>query len=330
MLICTLGLTGLQAAEKIQAAKNEAKTTRFTPRLSKGDRFVLEVTKTKTQSGRRDMDGLKGFQVIDVEIMDSNTAKHLIAWTIRRTGVIGKDGKLIPLPSEGAELMTMYDGIRLLFEFSADYKFSGLKNLKQIKPLMQKTINKVLEDSKGSPQEKAKLRQAFAPIFSSPKAIEQIFAKEISLLLGLASVELEGDIKNNTESQADCEFPMPFGGGVIPAKVLINVTNVDRSANRATVTLNTKMDPEKLAQAMFSMIREVARKMGQPAPNERDIPKADIKDVRTYVVDLKTNLPLSAEHSRISKIGPGKRGETTSIVRKPAKTTTQPSGKQRQ
>ena len=332
MLMCMLGLAGLDrvhAAEKPETSSAPAKTTKFVPRLTKGDRFVLEVTKTKNQTGRSGMGGMKGFQVIDVEIMKSSGANRLIGWTIRRTGILDADDKLIPLPTKTAGLMTIYDGIQIIFEFSPDYGLIGLKNLKQIKPLLFKTIDKVLEDSKGSPQEKANLRQAFTPMLSSPNGIQQIFGKEITLLLGLAQLELEGDLDKNAGSEADCELPMPFGGGVIPAKIAMNVTNVDRSAQRATVTINTKMDPEKTAQAVLAAIRTISKKMGKPAPTERDIPKVDIKDIRTYVVDLKTNLPLSVDHSRTSVMGPGKRTETTKIVRKPAKAITKPSDKRK-
>jgi len=324
MLMCALGLAGLAAAET-KTKRAPAKTLKFAPRLARGDRFVLEITKTKTQTGRPGMARMKGFQIVDVEVVSSDGPNLLLSWTSRKTGVIGPDGKPVALPPQAAGLATMYDGVQMLFELSPECKLLGLKNFKQIKPLMTKMIDKTLAVMDSSPEKKEKLRQAVATTLSSRKMIEQICSKEITLLLALAQMELDGE----NASEFDCQLPMPAGGGVIPAKLVVKVTDLDRTAGRATVTTSTKMDPEKAARAMLALMQEMARKTGKPVPPKRDIPEMDIRGVSTYVVDLKTNLPLSAEHTRTAAIGRNKRVDTVKIVRKPAKATTQPSDKRR-
>lgn len=324
MLTCALGLAGLAAAET-KTKQASAKTLKLLPRLARGDRFVLEITKTKTQTGRPAMGGMKGLQIVDVEIMNSSGGNLLLAWTSRRTEVIGPDGKPVALPPQAAGLATMYDGVQMLFELSPECELLGLKNFKQIKPLMTKMIDKTLAVMKGSPQEKAKLRQAVATMLNSRKMIEQICSKEITLLLALARLELDGEAAN----EFDCRLPMPVGGGVIPAKLVAKVTDLDRSAGRVTVTTSTKMDPKKAAKATLALMQAMARKTGRPAPTEQNLPEMNIRDKSTYVVDLKTNLPLSAEHKRTAAIGRNKRVDTVKIVRKPARATTRPSDKQR-
>ncbi len=319
-----MGLGGLAVAEA-KTNRAPAKTLKLAPRLARGDRFVLEITKTKTQTGRPGMARMKGFQIVDVEIMTIDGPNRLLSWTSRKTGVIGPDGKPVALPPQAAGLATMYDGVQMLFELSPQCKLLGLRNFKQIKPLMTKMIDKTLEVMDSSPEKKAKLRQAVATMLSSRKMIEQICSKEITLLLALARLELDGENAN----EFDCQLPMPVGGGVIPAKLVVKVADLDRTAGRATVTTSTKMDPEKAAKAMLALMQAMARKTGKPAPTEQNLPEMNIRDVSKYVVDLKTNLPLSAEHTRSAAIGRNKRVDTVKIVRKPARATTQPSGKRR-
>ena len=324
MLMCSLVLAGLAAAET-KTKQAPAKTLKLVPRLARGDRFVLEITKTKTQTGRPAMGGMKGFQIVDVEIMNSGGKNTLLGWTSRHTGVIGPDGKPMALPPQAAGLATMYDGVQMLFELSPECELLGLKNFEQIKPLMTRMIDKTLAVMKSSPQEKAKLRQAVSTMLGSRKMIEQICSKETKLLLALAGLELNGE----GATEFDCQLPMPVGGGVIPAKLVVKVTDLDRASGRATVTMNTKMDPKKAAKAMLALMQAMARKTGKPAPAERDLPEMNIRDKSTYVVDLKTNLPLSAEHTRTAAIGRNKRVDTVKIVRKPARAATQPSDKRR-
>jgi len=124
-------------------------------------------------------------------------------------------------------------------------------------------------------------------------------------------------------------LPMPVGGGVIPARLLVKVKELDRTAGRATVTTSTKMDPREAAKATLALMRAMARKTGRPAPTERDLPKMNIRDKGDFVVDLKTNLPLSVEYVRTTAVGSKKRVDTIEIVRKPARATTRPAGRRR-
>ena len=314
MLMCALGLAGITAAET-GTKQAPAKTLKLVPRLAVGDRFVLEITKSRTQTGRPSMGRTKGFQVVDVEIVSSSGKNTLLSWTPRRTGVIGPDGKPASLPPQMAGLATMYDGVQMLFELSPECELLGLKNFEQIRPLMTKAIDKILAAMSKSPQETAKLRQGMATMLGSRKMIEQICSKEITLLLALARLELDGEGAN----EFDYQLPTPFGEGVIPAKLVVKVTDLDRAAGRATVTMNTKMDPKKAAKAMLALMQAMTRKMGKPAPTEKDIPEMEIRDKSTYVVDLKTNLPLSAEHTRTVAVDRKKRVDTVKIVRKPAR-----------
>jgi hypothetical protein len=321
ILICTLGATSItQAAPK--------KTT-FTPRLTKGDRFILEITKGRTQTGRPEMAKMKGFQVIEVEIMSETEKNILLGWTSRKTAVLGPDGKEIKLPPSAAALGTLFDGVQTIFELSRQYEMIGLKNLDQIRPVMIKAIDKALADMKRSDDDKAKLRKAVTTMLSTRKAIEEIYSNQIMLLMGLAKIEIEGAIDDKPQGQGDTQLPMPFGDGAIPAKLSTKVTKVDRSAKRATVTVDTIMDPEKAAKAVFAAIQAMARKTNRPVPAKKDIPKIDMKDLRTYVVDLKTNIPLEAWHTRTTFLGKKQQTDTIKIVRKPAKATTQPSAKQK-
>ena len=324
VLACALAFAGFVSAET-ETGQPADGTLKLTPRLALGDRFVLEITKTKTRTGRPEMGRTKGFQVVDVEIITGGGKNVLLSWTPRRTGVIGPDGKTVALPPQAAGLATMYDGVQMLFELSPEGELIGLKNFDRIRPLMTRMIDKTLAAMNPPPQEKARLRQAVEKMLSSRKAIEQICSKEITLLLALARLELNA----NTEVGFDRKLPMPAGGGVIPARLVAKVKNLDRTAGRATVTTSTKMDPREAAKATLALMRAMARKTGRPAPTERDLPKMNIRDKGDFVVDLKTNLPLSVEYVRTTAVGPKKRVDTIEIVRKPARATTRPAGRRR-
>jgi hypothetical protein len=318
MLMCMLGLTGLDqihAAEKTETGKTPSKTIKFTPRLAKGDRFVLEITKSKTQNGRSLSQGMRGSQIIDIEIVKSGGPNLLLGWTIRRTGVVDPDGKLIALSPRGAALMTIFDGVQILFEFSPEYELLGVKNLKQVKPLFLKVIDKVFEDMKASPREKAKYRRGFTSMLNSDKGIEGFFSKELALLMQLARLELSRE----DATEFEYESPLPIGKGVITSKVVAQVKDLNRTAGRATVAVNSKADPEKTAKAMTAAARAMAKQMGQPASVVKDIPKVDMRSESTYVIDLKTNLPLSIDRKQTVAMGPRKQSEIVKIVRKPAK-----------
>jgi hypothetical protein len=312
MLICTLGLTAALAAER-----PAAKIT-FTPRLTKGDRFTLEITKGRTQTGRPDMAKVRGFQVVEIEVLD--TSKNiLIKWTSLSTGVIGADGKAIKLPAQAAAMTTAFDGVKMIFELTPKYEMIGLKNLDEIRPAMTRLFDKTLAVLERSDEDKAQLRKVMASMLKSKETIEMICGKQISLLLGLSQLEIEGRLKDKPKGRSTTQFPLPFGGAVIPAEILVEVASHDPSKEQAAITIHTTMDPEKAADAMFAAVKAINKKTGKPAPSRKDMPKLEIKDVRTYLLDLKTNLPLSAMHMRGTKAGPGTRTDIVKIVRKPAR-----------
>ena len=221
--------------------------------------------------------------------------------------------------------MTIFDGVQILFEFSPEYELLGVKNLKQVKPLFLKVIDKVFEDMKASPREKAKYRRGFTSMLNSDKGIEGFFSKEIAMLMLLARMEL---CREDT-TKFEYESPLPYGKGVISNKLMVQVKNLNQTAGRATVTANSKADPEKTGKAMTAAARAMAEKMGQPASVVQDIPRVDMRSESTYVIDLKTNLPLSVERKHTTAMGSRKQSETVKIVRKAAKTTTQPSDKRK-
>jgi hypothetical protein len=292
-----------------------AKTIKFTPRMNKGDRFVLEIVKGQTQSGRPEMGRTRGFQAVDVEILsvDKNIA---LGWTAKNSGAVDPTGKPIKLPDQAAAMTTIFDGVQMIFELSPEYKLIGLKNLDQIKPVMTKVFEKTLAAIKRSDEDKAQLRKAMMSMLSSRKTIEQMCSQQVTLLLGLSQVELQGKLEDKPQAQTEGSLPVPFGEGVIAAKTTTKVTQVDRTAQKATVTVTTALDPKQAAKAMLAAIQAMARKMNKPPPTAKDIPSVDIKDACMYVVDLKTNMPLSVDHTRTTTIGQKVRTDTIKITRK--------------
>ena len=183
---------------------------------------------------------------------------------------------------------------------------------------MTKVFDKTLAMMKRSDEDKAQLRKVMMSMLSSRKNIEQMCSQQITMLLGLAQVELQGKLEDKPQVQTEGTLPVPFGQGVIPAKITTKVTHVDRTAQQATVTVNTVMDAKQAATAMLTTLQAMAKKMNKPLPTAKDIPSVDIKDARTYIVDLKTNIPLSADHTRTTTIGKNQGSDTIKIIRKPA------------
>lgn len=310
-LTLILSLTALASGQSVT----------LVPKLTKGDKFVLLITKGRSQSGRPELAKTRGLQIIDVEVIESGKT-ILLGWTTRKTAIIDPSGKPIPLPPEAAGMATLFDGVQMIFELSPKCELIALKNLDKIKPLVTKTIDTVLASMKRSKAEKDQLRQAVTQMLSSRKTLETLYSRQLTLLLALAQTELPAGLNTKLTTETDCQFPMPIGGGVIPARMTTQVAKLDKVAKQATITMNTKMDPEKAAQAMLAAAIAMNKKTGGPIPTKKDIPKMNIQDVRTYVVDLKTNLPLSVKHQRTTTVGKNKRTDTIKIIRKPAKKTT--------
>ncbi|MDP6634419.1 MAG: hypothetical protein QGG42_05945 [Phycisphaerae bacterium] len=316
ILIFTLGVARVEqvpAAEKSETRPAPSKTIKFAPRLTKGDRFVLELTAGSARNGRPEMAGIKVLQVIDVEIM-GDKKNILFGWTVRNTGGIGPDAKPATLPPQVAGLMSACDGVKMIFELSPDYKRIGLKNFKQIKALMSKAIEKTLADMDKSPQAKATLWKVMSTMLASREAIEQFCQRGISLLLTLAGLELEREGGSATES--DWELPMPFGGGALPGKRMARVVFLEQTAGQAMVSSNSKMDHKKAAKAFLATMKVLAKKLNQPAPTEKDIPNIDMWEVSSFVVDLKTNLPRSAARKLTLMMGKNKQTQTLTLVLK--------------
>ena len=317
MLMCSVCLARtdqVAAAGKAATGRTPAGTLKLVPRLAKGDRFILEITKRRTQTGRPVPAGVKGLQVVEVEVIRTDSRGHLLGWTPQSTGLVDADGRPVPMPPQATRLAKMWDGTQLVFELSSDYRLVGLKNYSQVKALMTKMIDRILAIGSLSPRGKAELRRTMSAAFASRQVVEAAFGQGITLLFGLAGMELAA--KGAVEF--DRQFAMPMGGGVIPARVVVTVTNLDRAAGRATVTMKTRMDPKEATEAMHTFFRAMARKAGKRAPTRQELPDVDIRDGSTFVVDLKTRLPLHVEHTRTTVVGPGKRVETHKIVRKPA------------
>jgi len=290
-----------------------SRTVELVPQLAKGDRLTLEITKTRTQSGRPAAGG-KGFQVVEVEVIQADEKGYLIGWTSRRSAVLGPDGKPKKLPPQAARFAAMYDGVQMIFQLSPRFELVGLKNFEQVQALMTRSVDKLLEMMPQPPEQKAQVRKAMTRMLATPELLSQAFGKGISLFFSTGRLELP----EKGAVELDYRFPLPIGGGVIPAKMVMEVTKLDRAAKRATVSMTTKMDPVKAAEAMRAAMAEMARQMGKPAPTEKDLPRFEVRDEGTFVMDLATNLPLSVEHTRTAVAGPGRRVDTMKIVRKPA------------
>ena len=119
MLMCSVCLARtdqVAAAGKAATGRTPAGTLKLVPRLAKGDRFILEITKRSTQTGRPVPAGVKGLQVVEVEVIRTDSRGHLLGWTPQSTGLVDADGRPVPMPPQATRLAKMWDGTQLIFE----------------------------------------------------------------------------------------------------------------------------------------------------------------------------------------------------------------------
>jgi len=302
-------------------AQSRPATLDIRARFVKGDRFTLEITNEKKQTGRV---ASTARSTVEVEVVATGAAGHVISWKILKSDVLGPDGKPVKHPTVQAAA-NLFTGVAFLIELSGDCGVIGLKNYDEVKALLVKATKTIVGKAPLPPEQVKQLMATLQGMYASRPLVTQLVTKEVSLYLQFGNVRLP----LHKATEADVAMPMPMGGGVIRATQRVKVESVDRAKNTAVVSFHQKLDPEAARKATMAFLRKAAAQAGRPGPTERDLPKMDIADEATYVIDTKSGWPVSVDFSRRTTLGDALRVDGYKITRKPAPPRAKPATTQR-
>jgi hypothetical protein len=291
------------------------------PHFQAGDRLTFEriVTKKQIDPGSRGLN-VEARTDLDVRVLEAIPGGYVLELVYGETKVTPLDDATraaMSQPLAAAMLRAMANlakGVRIEVQLDRSAHVQGVKNFDEIKTITNDVIEAMVaeyEKTSGQQAEAAKMRAVLQSMLASREVVEQSWLQDIRLLLG----PLGETYRTGTPRVVDSQFPNPFGGSAIAAKVESQLT----SANNSTVTLSVKqsVDPISAQDAVYAMMSQMAQSAGRPPIEKSELFGIEMRDDSVYTIDRTTGWPESAVQNRTIKI-PGADGslQITEIKRK--------------
>jgi hypothetical protein len=291
------------------AAEPEVLTLK--PQLKKGDSFTLQITRSRQQTrGSRDISG-QATLLADIAVLEAGPEGYVVSCTYRKTRVDGAEAEQIKANPASKILLDMWNNIPIHLKLSPDYAVTGLANYEAVKKAMDASTEKMLASMAFDAEKEKVLRQTVSQVVSSEQLVSQLVARELAIYLSF-----NGDFAKASDTKvSNVEFPSPYGGDPIPGKCTTKVESIDKKSGKAVVVRESEVDGKVLREQLVKWIENMDRKAGkEPTPGDQ-IPEMTMRDLMRAVIDLKTQLPQTAQMERITVSGPQKRVDGIKVMR---------------
>ncbi|HET9219185.1 MAG TPA: hypothetical protein VFR18_19525 [Terriglobia bacterium] len=249
------------------------------PKLVTGDKFRLEVTRTRKDSARPNM-AASGRTPVDVQVISAGADGFVLDWVPGDT--VFDNPQVMQDPNIGAAAQATR-GMRFRIALTGDGEFNGLLNEAEVAPKLQAIVGSVVgELAIRLPWDQRKKFETMMAQVLSPAALISSATQDAQVYWGLYGAALTPG-----ESVAvDLEQPNPLGGTPIPATFTVRMDAATASA--ATITTTTTYQKDALTR----MTLELAQRAGAPIKPQdaAKIPPMQMADDGKYDFDRVSGL----------------------------------------
>ena len=249
------------------------------PKLVTGDKFRLEVTRTRRDSARPHM-AASGVTPVDVQVVSAGADGFVLDWIPGDTAF--DNPQVMQDPNIGAAAQAAR-GMRFRIALTADGEFNGLLNEAEVTPKLQAILGSVVgELAIRLPYDQRKKFETMMAQVLSPAALISSATQDAQVYWGLYGAALTPG-----ESVAvDLEQPNPLGGSPIPATFSVRMDAA--TASTATITTTTTYQKD----ALLKMTLELAQRAGAPIrpQDAAKIPPIQMADDGKYEFDRVSGL----------------------------------------
>jgi hypothetical protein len=294
----------------LTAATAAAQEVTVAPKLRAGDRFRLEVTRTREHTARPQQNG-HSTTVVDVRVIAATPEGMTLEWapgaTTFQNPAVAADPLLEAVASVSGNL-------RLHLKLTPEGELTGLANQADVEATIRTVVDLVLKDllAKVSDEQRPQLQTMMGQLLS-PAVLVGTITRDAQLYFFMNGVTFTV----GEPIEADLEQPSPFGKGVIPTTLRM----VAKSATNETaaLTMTTTYDGASLLQ----IGRALAEQGGTKLTDEEfaRVPPLQMSDDGTYALDRALGLMREVVVNRHVNAGPNRRhdGWTIRLLKAPAR-----------
>jgi hypothetical protein len=193
--------------------------------------------------------------------------------------------------------------LRYEIELSPDGEFKGLRNFDEIKKVGLKFADEMDRGITKKPGS-APIGDTMRAMIADRTILEAVLMKDIQILLFPLGKSFESKIPFEFEG----ELPNPFGGQALLTRGVISIKVTDRAKGIAAIQFEQSLSPDSLPIFLESFADWA--KLPKPKGDALKNVAANVSDKATYIVDLKTGLPVSVSYSRAITVPGQEKGET--------------------
>lgn len=240
--LCLLSFIGVTIAQNILDDRHAQVVVYW----QVGDIVSYDVRREKTG----DQSGTLSFQ-LTIRVLEASDTGYLLDCQYSHLELHG------PMPTNLSErelhnrIMTAMDGLRVLARASELGEFIGVVNKEEV----QEHADNLFREMLGTipyPELRERLEQTFKAVII-PEIMEASAVQDVGILLFPFGVSLT----LNEKVSGQTELPNPLGGPPIPAKQVVELTQLDPRTAKATIVIDQRMDPESFGEMMETLVQRM-------------------------------------------------------------------------
>lgn len=295
------------------SVSNAAQSVSLVPKWQAGDKLRFEMVRTRERSQKGEP-ARRGIAATDfeVEVLSASKTGFVLAWTWDETRI---DDPELASNVVARKMANLMNGFRMILDADPHGAFRGVQNWAELKDKGARLIETVSDEMKKAGLDEATLstvRGQVSAMFASKGQIDRFATREPQLFFMIMGTEFEGD----APIEMDSELPNPFGGESFPSRARIALKEVNKETGLAHVTFQQIVEPKEARRIMEQSLREMARRIGKPAPDGPLFKDFFIEDHADFVIETATGWIESVAHTRTSRVDAGFQRETIEISRK--------------
>jgi hypothetical protein len=296
------------------AADDPPGPVQILPRWKKGDRLAFEMVKTKvkSQGGKVVQKGVARTPV-RIEVTEATKTGFLVRWTHGETRLDDPAQDNNPVVRKMANLV---NGVHAVFRFDADGTLEGIENWKEVKEVTGKIADTLAGELRRAGMDAATVEKIIGQakaMLETREQIEQFCFKEAHIFFAV----LGDTYTPGKPGEYQDELPNPLGGEPFPTRVTRTLKGFDKATGRAVIALKQSIDPKAAARIMDKTLKDLAAKLGKPAPGGEAMREFRIADAAEFTIDAGTGWIIHLTHTRTATTGTISQEETVTFTRKP-------------
>jgi hypothetical protein len=260
------------------------------PALRPGDRFELELIRSREDSRRPQMNG-RSRTPVKVQVLEAGPKELVLVW---EQGATSFDNPEIVKNPIAAAAANAAKGLRLEVVLSPEGKYLRLRNEAEVLQKLQAVVDGMLTSMAAQTPDPAQRKSVEALIrrVMSPQVMLQSAASDVQSYFGLHGTTLVSGKPVETKLQQ----ASPLGQGTIPSSLKISLDSAD--AHEAHITTTNTYDPASLE----ALTKQMLAQSGAPA-GAKPVP-IKVSDTGKYVYNRAFGIMNEIVFTRRTDAGP--------------------------